>query len=440
MKRFLVAFIAIMLMPAIGWTANDKPLETVRYTLGNGLQVVLAPDRRVPKVVMNLRYRVGSMNEPAGRSGFAHLFEHLMFSGTKAWPGVFDAHSAMGNTINAWTQEDATVYYVEGLSSGLPTILAIEADRMANLGDNVDQRKLDLQRSVVKNEMRQNILDAAGAAGWTAFWSALFPKSHPYSRAVIGSIADLDAASLDDVRGFFHTYYVPNNAILALVGDFDVEDAKALVADTFGRVPRAADVPRPHVDAVVPTRVRLDVTDRVAAPSVAIGFDGPPASSPENGALSLASDLLGNGAFGLLRNRLVSEKGLASSVSASWTPGLLGGRFEIDATANDGVSIDVLEKELRAAFDEFLAAPIDPEDVARAKTASLLSGKLAVEPLSDRTAAVAYATDILNDPELALKDDRQIVEATAESIAATVKKVLDPKNASTLIVRPGPRG
>lgn len=440
MKRFLVAFIAIMLMPAIGWTANDKPLETVRYTLGNGLQVVLAPDRRVPKVVMNLRYRVGSMNEPAGRSGFAHLFEHLMFSGTKAWPGVFDAHSAMGNTINAWTQEDATVYYVEGLSSGLPTILAIEADRMANLGDNVDQRKLDLQRSVVKNEMRQNILDAAGAAGWTAFWSALFPKSHPYSRAVIGSIADLDAASLDDVRGFFHTYYVPNNAILALVGDFDVEDAKALVADTFGRVPRAADVPRPHVDAVVPTRVRLDVTDRVAAPSVAIGFDGPPASSPENGALSLASDLLGNGAFGLLRNRLVSEKALASSVSASWTPGLLGGRFEIDATANDGVSIDVLEKELRAAFDEFLAAPIDPEDVARAKTASLLSGKLAVEPLSDRTAAVAYATDILNDPELALKDDRQIVEATAESIAATVKKVLDPKNASTLIVRPGPRG
>ena len=150
MKRFLVAFIAVMLMPAIGWTANDKPLETVRYTLGNGLQVVLAPDRRVPKVVMNLRYRVGSMNEPAGRSGFAHLFEHLMFSGTKAWPGVFDAHSAMGNTINAWTQEDATVYYVEGLSSGLPTILAIEADRMANRCDNVDQLKLDMHRGVVR--------------------------------------------------------------------------------------------------------------------------------------------------------------------------------------------------------------------------------------------------------------------------------------------------
>lgn len=440
MKRFFLAFIAIVLLPVISWAADDKPLETVRYTLDNGLQVVLAPDRRVPKVVMNLRYRVGSMNEPAGRSGFAHLFEHLMFSGTKAWPNVFDAHSAMGNNINAWTQEDGTVYYVEGLSSGLPTILAIEADRMANLGDNVDKRKLDLQRSVVKNEMRQNVLDSAGAAGWNAFWSGLFPKSHPYSRAVIGSIADLDAASLDDVRGFFHTYYVPNNAILVLVGDFALDDAKALIADTFGRVPRASDVPRPSAGAVIPTKIRLDVTDRVATSSVAIGFDGPPASAEENGALALASDLLGNGAYGLLRNRLVQEKGVASSVSASWTPGLLGGRFEIDATANDGVAIETLEKELRAAFDEFLTAPIDPADVARAKSMSLLNAKLAIEPLEDRTSAIAYSADILNDPDLGLKDDPQIVAATAESIAAVARKVLDPKNASTLVIRPGPRG
>lgn len=440
LKRFLLAFIAFVLVPAFSWAADDKPLETVRYTLDNGLQVVLAPDRRVPKIVMNLRYRVGSMNEPAGRSGFAHLFEHLMFSGTPAWPAVFDAHSAMGNTINAWTQEDGTVYYVESLSSTLPTVLAIEADRMANLGDNVDQRKLDLQRNVVKNEMRQNVLDSAGSAGWSAFWSGLFPKSHPYSRAVIGSIADLDAASLDDVRGFFNTYYVPNNAVLVLVGDFAVDDARALVADTFGRVPRGADVPRPQARAVEPTKLRLEVTDKMSTPMIAIGFDGPPASSTENGDLSLASDLLGNGAFGLLRNRLVSEKGLASSVSASWTPGLLGGRFEIDATASDGVSVEALEKELRAAFDEFLATPIDPEDVARAKTSALLSGKLSIESFSNRTTAIAYAADILGDPDVALKDDQQIVDATAESIAATVRKVLDPKNSSTLIVRPGARG
>ncbi|MCO5070513.1 MAG: insulinase family protein [Rhizobiaceae bacterium] len=440
MKRLFLAFVAFLVMPSLLHAADDRPLETVRYALENGMEVVLAPDRQVPKVVMNLRYRVGSMNEPQGRSGFAHLFEHLMFSGTPAWPNVFGAHSALGNTINAWTQEDGTVYYVEGLSSGLPTILSIEADRMANLGDNVDQRKLDLQRNVVKNEMRQNILDSAGAAGWSAFWSGLFPKSHPYSRAVIGSIADLDAASLDDVRGFFNTYYVPNNAILVLVGDFDVEDARHLIDDTFGRVPRGADVPRPASPAFAPTRIRLDVTDKVATPSVAIAFSGPDASSDDNGNLAIAAELLGNGAFGLLRNRLVQEKGVASSVSASWTSGLLGGRFEIDASASSGVTVETLEKEMRAAFQEFVTTPIDPEDVARVKTSSLLSAKLAIEPFDNRTSAIAYTADILGDPRLALKEDSQIVNATAESVAATVKKLLDIENASTLVVKPGPRG
>lgn len=440
MRRLFAGLLFLLLAPAFAAAQQAEPQPMTRYTLDNGLQVVLAPDRRVPKVVMNVRYRVGSMNEPPGRSGFAHLFEHLMFSGTRAWPNVFGAHSAMGDEINAWTQEDGTVYYVEGLSSGLPAILAIEADRMANLGGNVDQRKLDLQRNVVKNEMRQNVLDEAGAAGWNAFWSGLWPKSHPYSRAVIGSIADLDEATLDDVRGFFNTYYVPNNAILVLVGDFDVDDAKALVADTFGRVPRGADVPRPPVDDTAPTHVRLEVTDRVATPTIAIGFSGPDANAEENGDLALAADLLGNGAYGFLRARLVNEKGVASSAGASWTPGLLGGRFEIDATAADGVPIETVEKELRAAFEDFLARPIDPADVARAKAASLLSSRLSVEPLDDRTSAIAYAADILNDPELALKDDPQIVAATADSISAAMKRLFDLKDAGMLITRPGKRG
>lgn len=440
MKRLFLALFVLVLSPAMLGAAESGSLQTVRYTLDNGLQVVLAPDRRVPKVVMNLRYRVGSMNEPAGRSGFAHLFEHLMFSGTKAWPSVFDAHSAMGNTINAWTEEDGTTYYVEGLSAGLPTILAIEGDRMANLGDEVDQRELDLQRNVVKNEMRQNVLDQAGAAGRNAFWSALFPKSHPYSRAVIGSIADLNDASLDDVRGFFNTYYVPNNAILALVGDFEIDDAKALIADTLGRVPRGAEVGRPAIPAPTATKARLEVTDRVATPSVTIGFSGPAAAADENGDLAIASDLLGNAAFGLLRTRLVSEKRVASSVGAYWTPGLLGGRFEISATANDGVAVETLEKELRAAFDAFLVEPIDPADVERAKSTSLLAAKLAIEPFDNRTTAIAYTADILNDPDLALHDDAQIVAATAESVAAAVRRMLVPADATTLIIRPGPRG
>lgn len=440
LKSCFYAFLFLVFASVAAHAAGEGGHETTRYTLENGLEVVLSPDDQVPKVVMNLRYRVGSMNEPAGRSGFAHLFEHLMFSGTEAWPDISAAHSALGNAINAWTQEDGTVYYVEGLASGLPVMLSMEADRMANLGDAVDQRELDLQRDVVKNEMRQNVLDSAGAAGWTALWSGLFPGAHPYSRAVIGSIADLDAATLDDVRGFFNTYYVPNNAILVLVGDFEVEDARRLVADTFGRIPRGAVVPRPSPGAIAPTKVRIEVTDRIATPSVAIGFAGPTATAEENGDLALAADLLGNGAYGLLRRRLVSEKGVASSVGASWTPGLLGGRFEVDATANAGVPVETVERELRAAFEEFRGKPIDPADVARAKSSSLLAARLAVEPYDDRTSAIAYAADILGDPRLALEDDPQIVAATADSIAATVGRLLDPDGASTLIIRPGKRG
>ena len=249
MARCLLALTASLGFSLTAFAAEPpKTAEPiVSYSLDNGLEVILAPDRRVPKVVMNVRYSVGSMNEPAGRSGFAHLFEHLMFSGTQAWPDVFDAHAALGNTINAWTMEDGTVYYVEGLSANLPMILSLEADRMANLGGNVDQRELDLQRSVVKNEMRQNVLDQAGSSGWEAFWSGLYEKPHPYSRTVIGSIADLDSATLDDVRGFFGAYYVPNNAVLVVTGDFAIDDAMTLIASTFGVVPRGADVPRPVV-------------------------------------------------------------------------------------------------------------------------------------------------------------------------------------------------
>ena len=438
--RLFLIFVAAL--AATGASAAEPPerLPLVAYTLDNGLQVVLAPDHHAPKVVMNLRYRVGSMNEPAGRSGFAHLFEHLMFSGTPAWPNVFGAHSALGNEINAWTTEDGTVYYVEGLSSSLPMILSLEADRMANLGHAVSQAKLDLQRSVVKNEMRQNVLDSAGASGWDAFWSGLYPDPHPYRRAVIGSIADLDAATLDDVRGFFDTYYVPNNAVLVLVGDLDVEVARALIANTFGRVPRAADVPRPAVPAPQAARLRLELEDKVPSPLVVVGHGGPAAKAPENGALAIAAELLGNADYGFLRNRLVADKGMATYAAANWTGGLLGGRFTIEAGAAEGVTAEALETELKAALADFLAAPLDAADVERARARLLLGARLDAESFKDRAGAISYDADVLEDAGLALRDDPRIRDATVADIEATVRRLLDPQDASVLVIRPGPRG
>ncbi|WP_210164036.1 pitrilysin family protein [Mesorhizobium sp. L103C120A0] len=440
MKQVFLAFTVVLAVLA-GMAAPAKAEPTVTYALDNGLQVVLVPDHRVPKVVMNLRYRVGSMNEPAGRSGFAHLFEHLMFSGTPAWPNVFGAHAALGNEINAWTTEDGTVYYVDGLSSSLPMILSLEADRMANLGRSVTQAKLDLQRSVVKNEMRQNVLDKAGASGWEAFWSGLFPKPHPYSRMVIGSVvADLDAATLDDVRGFFNSYYLPNNAVLVLVGDLEMDDTKALIADTFGRVARGADVVRPAVPAPTQARLKLVLEDRVPSPIVVVGFSGPVAQSPDNGALSIAAELLGNGEYGFLRNRLVSQLGIATYASASWTGGLLGGRFTFEAGAAEGVAPEALESAMKTAFANFLKTPLDPVDVERARTGILQAARLGSEALKDRAGVVSYNADVLGDAQSALVDDPRVKDASVADVEATMKRLLKPEDASVLMLKPSPRG
>lgn len=438
MRRLALAFAGLVALVSF---AQAQPAPTVvSYELANGLRVSLAPDSTVPKVAMYLRYRVGSMNEPAGRSGFAHLFEHLMFSGTADWPDVFGAHLAHGNVINAWTSEDGTVYYAEGISANLPMILSLEADRMANLGGEVEQSELDLQRAVVKNEMRQNVLDQAGNAGWEAVWSGLFPKGHPYSRSVIGSMADLDAATLDDVRGFFNTYYVPNNAVLAIVGDFDTEAAKALIEDTFGRIARGGDVATPHAPETAPTAARLVLEDRLPNPWVMIAHSGPRIGEPENGALALAAEMLGDAEFGILRQRLVAEKRLGSAVRAEWTPGLLGGRFTVDMAGLPGVSAETLETELKAAIAAFLAAPIDAADLERARRAVLLRNRLKIEAYGARAAEIAYAADLLGDPQAALADDPAIVDATIADVEAAVRAVLDPATATVLTVLPGERG
>ncbi|MGE0500018.1 MAG: M16 family metallopeptidase [Rhizobiaceae bacterium] len=437
MKRLALAFGAFLVVSGPASSADAPPMT--RYTLDNGLEVVLAPDKRVPKVVTNLSYRVGGLNEPPGRSGFAHLFEHLMFSGTEAWPRFDDATSGIGITNNAWTAEDRTLYYMEGLSSTLPVILSIEADRMANLGRSVEQFELDVQRAVVKNEMRQNVIDSPASTGYEMLWSGLWPKGHPYSRAVIGSVADLDQASLDDVRGFFNTYYVPNNAILVVTGDFDPDAARTMIAATLGLVPRGENVPRPATSNTEPTRARIETQDRVPTPIVALGFSGPAVAAEENGPLAIAAEILGNGEYGLLRRRLVNS-GLATYAGAYWYSGFLGGRFLLEAYGAPGTDAAALEKELRAGLADFLSKPVDPADVERAKRTLLLAARIGREALKDRAEAVSAATDLLGRPELAFEDDPQLVHATAADVERAARLLLADDRSSLLTVTPGQRG
>lgn len=443
MPRCLLTIVTITIafvFPFAQAAASGPERPIVSYTLDNGLQVVLAPDSTVPKAVTYLRYRVGSMNEPAGRSGFAHLFEHLMFSGTKSWPNVFGAHSGNGNEINAYTFEDGTVYFAEGSSANLPMMLSLEADRMANLGGEVEQSELDLQRSVVKNEMRQNVLDKPAMSGWEAMWGGLFPKNHPYSRSVIGSIPDLDAATLNDVHGFFNVYYVPNNAVLAVVGDFEVETARALVADTFGRIPRGGDVPWPVAEDTEPTRIRLELEDRLPSDLVAFAYSGPRDGRKENAALELGAEILGNGEYGYLRQRLIVDEKVASYVSAGWWRSLLAGRFTVESTVLEGVSAEVLEDGIRTALTDFLAGSIDAADLERARKTLLRRARLSVEPYNSRAERIVYGAVVHGDGGAAITDDPDLLSITAEEVIGALRAVIDPELASIMVIRTGERG
>ncbi|WP_439602072.1 M16 family metallopeptidase [Devosia sp.] len=431
-----VVVAAAFLLGGASVVVSDELPKVVQYQLDNGLEVLLAPDGKVPKVGLALVYRVGGMNEPAGRSGFAHLFEHLMFSGTPEYPRIDDTYSALGVQNNAFTEEDRTVYVADALASALPVMLSVEADRMANLGGDVDQRELDLQRDVVKNEMRQTVLDSAGAPGMQALRAALFPAPHPYAEAVIGSIADLDAAQLDDVKGFFDTYYVPNNAVLALAGDFDVEAVKALIAETFGRVPRGADVAVPAAASPSPVALRLDFTDRVPSPMVVLASAGPSVGSKASTALTVAADLLGNYEYGVLRRELVN-KGLATNASAGWDPGRLGGRFLISATAAPGVAPDTLEAALRQAVADFVAAPQEQQGVDRARQTLRIGRQLSGEAMLDRARSLATRFDLYGAASPGLGDDPNLLALTTADVEAAVRAQLAPAVLSVLTITPG---
>jgi len=441
MKSLLAAVLALcaLAMPVSAQEATGKATTIEHYRLNNGLEVVLAPDRRVPKVVLDIAYRVGSLNEPPGRSGFAHLFEHLMFAGTAAYPNIDEAYGAVGVGINAWTYQDRTLYYAEGLSSALPYMLALEADRMANQGLAIEQSDLDIQRDVVLNEMRQNVLDTPAASGWEAIRSALYPADHPYHRQVIGSMADLEAATLGDVQGFFATYYVPNNAILTLVGDFDVADARALIEATFSLVPRGVDVPRPSPVEVPPQKVRLELSDAVAALALDMGWSTPAYQSPVNGALDIAAELIGNFEYGLIRERL-TNKGLAANAWSWLERGALGGRFFIEIAGAEGVDAATIEAALRAALTDFASTPLDPADLDRARRKLLQADRLLVEPFKARAEEMAITTDMLGEPRAAVDPDPGIANATADDVMAAVREYLDPDNASVMIITPGGRG
>src|SRR5688572_33107144 len=302
-------------------TANDIPrLQFEKYTLPNGLEVILSQDRRLPMVAVNLWYHVGPANEEPGRTGFAHLFEHMMFQSSKHVPP--DSHirlleAAGASDLNGTTDYDRTNYFETVPSNQVELALWLESDRMGYLLDKVDQPALSNQQDVVRNERRQSVENEPYGLAEETLTQSLFPAGHPYYGNVIGSHEDIQAAKLDDVKNFFKQYYAPNNASLAIVGDFEPAQMKALVQKYFGTLKRGPAVPPITADTPKITSERRKVVNaRVELPRVYMAWLTSPILKPGDADADIAATILGGGRSSRLYKKLVYEKQIAQDVTA----------------------------------------------------------------------------------------------------------------------------
>jgi len=357
--------------PGTAATSDTPQIAFEKYTLQNGLDVILSEDHRLPLVSVDVWYHVGPANEAAGRTGFAHLFEHMMFEGSKHIPSrahLKFVESAGGSNINGTTDFDRTNYFESLPSNELELGLWLESDRMGYLLDTLDQNKLANQQDVVRNERRQSIEGQPYGIVDEAVYHTLFPKSHPYYADVIGSHADVQAAKLEDVKNFFKQYYAPNNASLAIVGDIDKARTKELVQKYFGPFKRGPEAPKVSVDTPAITAERkLVVKDHVALPRVYMAWITSPRFKPGDADADIAASVLGGGNSSRLYKKLVYEKQIAQDVSAGQQSLMLGSVFEIAVTARPGHKADEIQAAIDAELDQLRQSGPDQKELDRAK-------------------------------------------------------------------------
>ena len=348
------------LATALLLTQSTKPQVGIKvpyekYTLSNGMKVILHVDKTLPVATINTWFYVGSKDEPEGRSGFAHLFEHLMFMGTKRVPnGQFDSiMESAGGYNNASTSEDRTNYYSFGPSNLLPTLLWLDADRLEDLANEMSLKKVDLQRDVVKNERRQNTENTPYGKAFESINGLMYPKSHPYSTSVIGSHEDLSAATVDDVKNFFNTFYVPNNASLVVAGDFEPKLIKPLIEKMFGTLPRRDDPPRKIVQPFEYKSRKVTMVDDVASSKSLMIWHTPAFGKPGDFEMRTAASILGDGPASLLYQKIVVEKGLATEISAMSYSLYYQSAFVIDAKLAPGKNQQDLENAIISVFNDF---------------------------------------------------------------------------------------
>jgi zinc protease len=433
----VVSTLALFVPPA---AAKDVAIPFVKYQLPNGLTVILHEDHSFPTVAVNLWYRVGSKDESPGRTGFAHLFEHLMFTGSKHVPGnMIDLlMEGAGGWNNASTAPDRTNYFDVGPSNLLESLLWIEADRLATLDDATTDKELGLQRDVVRNERRQSYENRPYGRAHLVIPDEMYPASHPYHWPVIGSHRDLEAASIADVQSFFRRFYVPSNASLVVAGDFAPAQARQWIERYFGWIPTA---PAPTHAAAAPITLpqpkARTITDRVQLPQIRYVYHSPAAYQPGDAELDLLAQILATGKTSRLYKRLVYELRIAQEVSAAQESQRLGSLFQISVTAKPGHSLAAIERVLDAEISHLLQEPPTQRELEQARNRVVTSFFVGLEQLASRADQLNQYEFSYGDPGAIRKDLARYREATTASVHRVAAQVLRPGARFTLRIEPG---
>jgi len=426
---------------AVSTEAGQLAVRQEKFVLDNGFEVILVEDHRLPLIAFNLWVHAGPRNEAKGQTGFAHLFEHLMFAGSRHVPrGQFDkfVDAAGGTDSNGSTNFDRTNYFFTLPSNQLELGLWLKSDMLGWMIDEVDSVSLANQQDVVRNERRQSFENRPYGIVEEAMYQALYPEGHPYRAAVIGSHADIQSIKLADVKAFARTYYRPNNATLVLAGDFDPKQAKALVQKYFGTLKAGPKPPEVHVAMPEITKERrLVVTDRIELSRLDLAWHTPPMFAAGDAELDVAAHVLGGGKASRLYGLLVRDKQLAQSVQVGQDSQSLSSVFDIEVVARPGASLDEIEALVDAEIAKLAATPPSEAELAQARATIETQLLQRMEKVTSLADLVNHYNQMAGDPGFVGKDLARYRSTTPAAVSATVAKWLQKDHRVVVQAKPG---
>ncbi|HYL55025.1 MAG TPA: pitrilysin family protein [Gemmatimonadales bacterium] len=439
--RIAAALIALGLLSAgpPPLAAQNLRVPYQMFTLPNGLQVILHEDHSVPVVAVNTWFHVGSADERTGRTGFAHLFEHIMFMGSAHVPtGEFDRQlEAAGADNNGSTTEDRTNYYEDGPANALALMLYLDSDRLGFLLPEITPDKVNLQRGVVQNERRQSYENRPYGLAQENILQRLYPADHPYHWPVIGSMTDLQAATIEDVRRFFQTYYTPNNATLAIAGDITPRDARRLVERYFGDIPRGPAVTRRPPPAVeLADAVKAVIEDRVQVPRVYDAWHTVKAFAPDDATLDVVANVLAGGRSSRLYRRLVYELQIATDVVAFQDGSRIDGKFEIYATARPGHALGELQQVIDTELKKLVEQGPTAREVERAQNSFEAQFLSRMEQVGGKADQLNFYNYFVGTPDYFQKDLDRYRRVTRAAVQQAVRTYLVAPHRVVLSVVP----